>query len=241
MRKLRQADYDALGEAQLVGLAQAGDGEAFRVIIQRGNQRLFRVARGVVRDDGEAEDVLQEAYVRAFTAIGGFRGEAGVMTWLTRIVLNEARGRLRRRRPMVGLEQIEIAQTDGAQVIPFPNAVGGGSPEADAARTQIRSLIEHAVDDLPHPFRIVFIMRDIDECSIEETAVNLDLKPQTVKTRLHRARKLLREALDAQLASTMVEAFPFMGARCNRITEAVLARLTAEGRIAAIPGTSTAV
>lgn len=142
---------------------------------------------------------------------------------------------------MVGLEQIEIAQTDGAQVIPFPNAVGGGSPEADAARTQIRSLIEHAVDDLPHPFRIVFVMRDIDECSIEETAVNLDLKPQTVKTRLHRARKLLREALDAQLASTMVEAFPFMGARCNRITEAVLARLTAEGRIAAIPGTSTAV
>jgi RNA polymerase sigma-70 factor (ECF subfamily) len=232
MRKLRQADHAGLDEAGLVRLAQAGDGEAFRAIMQRGNQRLFRVARGVVRDDAEAEDVLQEAYVRAFAAIGGFRGEAGVMTWLTRIVLNEARGRLRKRRPMVGLEQIEAAQMDGAQVIPFPNAFGSTSPEADAARAQIRGLIEHAVDDLPEAFRIVFIMRDIEECSIEETAANLDLKPETVKTRLHRARRLLREALDARLANTMAEAFPFMGVRCNRITEAVLARLTAEGRIA---------
>ena len=241
MRKLRHVDHAALDEAELVRLAQAGDGDAFRAIMQRGNQRLFRVARGVVRDDAEAEDVLQEAYVRAFAAIGGFRGEAGVMTWLTRIVLNEARGRLRKRRPMVDLDQIEAAQMDGAQVIPFPNAFGTASPEADAARAQIRGLIEHAVDDLPEAFRIVFIMRDIDECSIEETAANLDLKPETVKTRLHRARRLLRDALDAKLASTMVEAFPFMGARCSRITEAVLARLEADGRLAGGPGTSTAV
>ena len=232
MRTLERIDHDGLGEAELVRRAQAGEGDAFRVIMQRGNQRLFRVARGVVRDDGEAEDVLQEAYVRAFAAIGGFRGEAGVMTWLTRIVLNEARGRLRRRRPMVGLERIEAAQMDGAEVIPFPNAFGTASPEVDAARAQIRGLIEHAVDDLPEAFRIVFIMRDIEECSIEETAANLDLKPETVKTRLHRARRLLREALDARLASTMVEAFPFLGARCGRITEAVLARLAA-GRITA--------
>ena len=233
MRTLERIDHNGLGEAELVRRAQAGEGDAFRVIMQRGNQRLFRVARGVVRDDGEAEDVLQEAYVRAFAAIGGFRGEAGVMTWLTRIVLNEARGRLRRRRPMVGLERIEAAQMDGAEVIPFPNAFGTASPEADAARGQIRGLIEHAVDDLPEAFRIVFIMRDIEECSIEETAANLDLKPETVKTRLHRARRLLREALDARLASTMVEAFPFLGARCGRITEAVLARLAAGGITAA--------
>ena len=233
MRTLERIDHDRLDEAELVRLAQAGDPEAFRAIMQRGNQRLFRVARGVVRDDAEAEDVLQEAYVRAFAAIGGFRGEAGVMTWLTRIVLNEARGRLRKRRPMVGLEQIEAAQMDGAQVIRFPNAFGTASPEADAARAQIRALIEHAVDELPEAFRVVFIMRDIEECSIEETAANLDIRPETVKTRLHRARRLLREALDAKLASTMAEAFPFMGARCSRITEAVLARLVAEGITAA--------
>ncbi len=241
MRILKRADHDGMDEAELVRLAQAGDGDAFRVIMQRANQRLFRVARGVVRDDGEAEDVLQESYARAFAAIGGFRSEAGVMTWLTRIVLNEARGRLRRRRPMVPLDHIEKAQTEGAQVIPFPHAMSSSSPEADAARTQIRGLIEHAVDDLPEAFRIVFIMRDIEECSIEETAANLHLKPETVKTRLHRARRMLRTALDAKLATTMVEAFPFMGARCNRITNAVLARLAAEGRLVGWSGTSTPV
>ena len=241
MQRPKQVDYDELDETELVRLAQGGDGGAFRAIMKRGNQRLFRMARGIVRDDDEAEDVLQEAYARAFSAIGGFRGEAGVMTWLTRIVLNEARGRLRRRRPMVQLDQIEAAQMEGAQVIPFPHAFGSASPEAGAARAQIRSLIEQAVDDLPEAFRIVFILRDIEECSIEETAANLELKPETVKTRLHRARRMLRTALDARLASTMVEAFPFMGARCDRITEGVLARLAAEGRLAGSSGTSTAV
>ncbi|WP_339913833.1 RNA polymerase sigma factor [uncultured Brevundimonas sp.] len=238
MRKLKRGDHATLDETELVRLARAGDGDAFRVIMQRGNQRLFRVARGVVRDDAEAEDVLQEAYVRAFTAIGGFRGEAGIMTWLTRIVLNEARGRLRRRRPMVALDQLEAAHMDGSRVIPFPNAFGTASPEADAARAQIRALIEHAVDDLPEAFRIVFIMRDIEECSVDETAATLQIKPETVKTRLHRARRLLRQALDARLASTMVEAFPFMGMRCERITEAVLARLDAGGCLDRSSGTS---
>ena len=233
MRKLQRIDHEGLPEADLVQLAQAGDGDAFRVIMQRGNQRLFRVARGVMRDDAEAEDVLQEAYVRAFSAIGRFRGEAGVMTWLTRIVLNEARGRLRRRRPTVGLEQIEAAQMDGARVIPFPNANAAASPEADAARAQIRGVIEHAVDELPDAFRMVFILRDIEELSIEETAAQLDIRPETVKTRLHRARRLMREALDARLAGATAEAFPFLGARCGRITEAVLARLEAEGIIRA--------
>lgn len=237
MRKLKQVDHDGLDEAELVRLAQAGDGEAFRAIMQRGNQRLFRVARGVVRDDSEAEDVLQEAYMRAFLALGGFRGEAGVMTWLTRIVLNEARGRLRKRRPMVGLEQVEMAQMEGGQVIPFPNVLGNSSPEADTARAEIRGLIERAVDDLPDAFRIVFIMRDIDGSSIEETAANLQIKAETVKTRLHRARRLLRQALDARLAPTLVEAFPFMGVRCQRVTDAVLARLAAQGRIGGPAGT----
>lgn len=230
MPQLNQTRHDALGEIELVRLAQAGERDAFRVIMQRGNQRLFRIARSVVRDDAEAEDVVQEAYARAFAAIGGFRGEAGVMTWLTRITLNEARSRLRRRRPTVGLDQLEAAQNKGADVILFPAAMAA-NPEEGAARSQIRRLIERAVDELPEAFRVVFIMREIEECTIEETAASLDLKPETVKTRLHRARRLLRTALEEELATTMTGAFPFLGARCERITHAVLERLAAEGRV----------
>ncbi len=224
-RPSERIDYDGLAEAELVALAQAGRRDGFRVIMQRCNQRLFRVARAVVRDDVEAEDVLQEAYARAFAKFDSFRGEAGVLTWLTRIVINEARGRLRRRRPTVGVEQLEAAQGSGGEVIMFPTSPAVQNPEADAARAQIRRLLEQAVDDLPEAFRTVFILRDVDDCSIEETAAALAIRPETVKTRLHRARRLMRKALDEKLAATMAEAFPFLGARCQRITDAVLARL----------------
>jgi RNA polymerase sigma factor (sigma-70 family) len=217
-------DYEALAEPALVAFARQGHREAFRVIMQRCNQRLFRVARGVVRDDAEAEDVLQEAYGRAFTKLDSFRGEAGILTWLTRITLNEARGRLRRRRNMVDIEEIEAAQGSG-QVVAFPAASVSADPEADTALAQVRRLLESAVDELPDAFRTVFIMREIEECSIEETAANLGLRPETVKTRLHRARRHLREALDEKLASTMTGAFPFLGARCRGVTERVLARM----------------
>ena len=133
---------------------------------------------------------------------------------------------------MVGLDQIEAAQ-ETSQVISFPTGQPTESPEAGAARAQIRTLLEHAIDGLPEDFRLVLVLRDVEGLTIEETAARLGLKPETVKTRLHRARRLLREALDARLASTMVEAFPFLGARCGRITEAVLARLAAGGITAA--------
>jgi RNA polymerase sigma-70 factor (ECF subfamily) len=222
-----RTQHDALEDAELVRLAKCGDRDAFRVIMQRANQRLYRVARSIVRDDGEAEDVVQEAYALAFAAIGAFRGDANVTTWLTRITLNEARGRLRRRRKTVELHELEAAQDAGAVVITFPSQ-SDTNPEADAARAQIRHLIERAVDDLPEAFRTVFIMRDVQECNIEETALCLDLKPETVRTRLHRARRLLRRALDKKLAATMTEVFPFLGARCQRITNTVLQRLANE-------------
>jgi RNA polymerase sigma-70 factor (ECF subfamily) len=225
LRASGRIDYDGLAEAELVALAHAGHRDGFRVIMQRGNQRLFRVARAIVRDDVEAEDVLQEAYARAFAKFDTFRGEAGVLTWLTRIVINEARGRLRKRRLTVGVEQLEAAQASGGEVIMFPTSPAAQNPEADVARAQIRRMLEHAVDDLPESFRTVFILRDVDDCSIEETAAALGIKPETVKTRLHRARRLMRKALDEKLAATMTEAFPFLGARCQRITDAVLARL----------------
>lgn len=221
----RTLAYADLPEDQVVARARTGDHEAFRAIMQRCNQRLFRIARAVMGDDAEAEDVLQEAYAKAFAAIEGFRGEAGVATWLTRIVLNEAHGRLRRRRPTVEVAAIETAQ-ESAQVLAFPNMARSDDPEADAARAQIRRILEHAVDELPEAFRLVFILREVEELSVEETAGHLGLKPETVKTRLHRARRRLREALDARLGDVMVGAYPFLGARCARITEAVLQRLS---------------
>jgi RNA polymerase sigma-70 factor (ECF subfamily) len=221
-------DYEALGEPELVALARKGHREAFRVIMQRCNQRLFRVARAVVRSEWEAEDVVQEAYTRAFAKLDAFRGEASILTWLTRITLNEARGRLRARRNTVDIGQVEVAQSQGGHVITFPMNMEAETPEANAARMQIRHLIEDAVDDLPPDFRVVFVMRDVEDCSIQETADFLDIRPETVKTRLHRARRLLRAALDKKIGASMKGTFPFLGARCRRMTEAVLDRLDLE-------------
>lgn len=217
------SDYDQLAEAELVQLAQRGVRDAFRVIMQRCNQRLFRVARAVVRNEAEAEDIVQEAYTRAFAKLGTFRGDASILTWLTRITLNEARGRLRTRRKTVDLNEIDGAK--GSRVISFPSNTVDETPEASAARMQIRHLIEQAVDELPEDFRVVFMIRDVEDCSILETSTFLDIKPETVKTRLHRARRLLRTALDEKIGTGMKGAFPFLGARCERMTAAVLARL----------------
>lgn len=222
---VRARDYAALEDADLVALVRGGDRQAFRHVMRRSNQRLFRVARGVLNNDDEAEDVVQEAYVHAYEKLATFRGEASLLTWLTRIVLNEAYGRLRHRRPTVDIEQIEAAQAEGGRVLAFPSRFGSEDPAAAAAREQMRHLLERAVDELPEPFRIVFVLREIEECTVEETAASLELRPETVKTRLHRARRLLRAALHDSLASSLGDAFPFLGPRCDRVTETVMQRL----------------
>ena len=213
------------GERNLVERAKSGDQSAFRAIMEQNNQRLYRVARAVMKDDTEAEDVVQETYLRAFFNLSKFRGESSLTTWLTRIALNEALGRKRKQRAMVTLETVETAQQTSAQIIQFPAMNTETDPERSAAQSEIRKLLERAMDALPEPFRLVFVMRDVEEMSIEETAFHLGIRPQTVKTRLHRARRLLRQSLDGELASTLKETFPFAGARCARITEAVLSRL----------------
>jgi RNA polymerase sigma factor (sigma-70 family) len=224
IKPLAAIDYAALDDHALVAAVRRGQREAFRQIMQRCNQRLFRVARAVVGDDAEAEDVVQESYLSAYRKLDSFRGDAALLTWLTSIVLNEARGRLRKRHHQVGLEQIDAAQ-EQQQVIAFPSRFGSEDPAVSAARVQIRHLLEHAIDQLPEAFRTVYVMRDVEECSVEETARQLELKPETVKTRLHRARRLLRSSLHDTLAATLGEAFPFMGQRCARMTEAVMVRL----------------
>jgi len=212
-------------ERNLVERAKSGDQSAFRAIMEQNNQRLYRVARAVMKDDTEAEDVVQETYLRAFFNLSKFRGESSLTTWLTRIALNEALGRKRKQRAMVTLETVETAQQTSAQIIQFPAMNTETDPERSAAQNEIQRLLERAMDALPEPFRVVFVMRDVEEISIEEAATHLGIRPETVKTRLYRARRLLRQSLGGQLASTLKDTFPFAGARCARITEAVLSRL----------------
>jgi RNA polymerase sigma-70 factor (ECF subfamily) len=220
-------------EPELVARAIEKDERAVRAIIQRYNRRLYRLARSVLRDDGEAEDVLQDAYLRAFTGLRGFRGEASLGTWLSRIVLNEALARLRRRRPTVALDAAEQQPPAEAQIIPFPS-LSATDPERGMAQREIHAMLERAIDDLPDAFRTVLVARLIEDMSIEETAELLDLRPETVKTRLHRARALLRRALERHIGSALIGAFPFDGRRCARVADAVVARLCLFGPL---PGT----
>lgn len=206
-----------LDDAALVERARQRDGAAFWLIIKRHNQRLHRVARAVLDDETEAEDVLQETYMHAFTHLSDFRAEARLSTWLTRIALNEALRRRRLRRSTVALKAIEAMEA--------PFSAHALDPEQAAALDDIRRILERAVSGLAEPYRIVFVMRDVEEMSIEETALLLGLRPQTVSTRLHRARKLLREALQDKLATVFTDTFLFAGAPCDRLTQAVLARL----------------
>lgn len=211
-------------ENALVRAAQARQPEAIRTIIECYNQRLYRLARAIVRNDADAEEVLQEAYMRAFSGIGSFRGEATLATWLSRITINEALGRLRRKRRKERFDA-EFAGQDRAQIIPFPSMSSSDDPERSMAQRQILQIVEQASDNLPEVYRVVFVARVIEGLSIEETAKILDLLPATIKTRLHRARALIRQDLEAQIGPLLLEAFPFAGRRCERLTDAVLAKL----------------
>ncbi|MCF6124975.1 RNA polymerase sigma factor [Mesorhizobium sp. M7A.F.Ca.CA.001.07.2.1] len=212
----------APGEMQLVHRALARDGDAFRTIIKTHNQRLYRIARGVVRNDSEAEDIVQEAYLKAFAHLDAFRGDSSLATWLSRIVINEALGRLRKRRRTVAMPE-----NPQAEIIRFP-LHPSDDPERTMAQRQILQLVEQATDSLPDVYRTVFVARVIEGLSIEETADLLGVRPQTVKTRLHRARALVRKALDDQIGPVLLDAFPFAGRRCERLTSAVMRRLGLE-------------
>jgi RNA polymerase sigma-70 factor (ECF subfamily) len=211
-------------DGELVRRARASDDTAFRTIMERHNRRLYRIARSILRNDSEAEDAVQEAYVNAFTHLAGFRGDSSLATWLARITMNEALGRLRRERLAVDVETFEAQRTE-AQIIKFPQRATSDDPERTMAQREILHLVERATDNLPEIFRIVFMTRVIEGMSVEETADLLGLQPETVKTRLHRARRLVREELDKQIGPVLMDAFPFAGRRCERMTNAVLQRL----------------
>ena len=227
-RAIRQ-DIANLDDGALVDLARHRHEQAIRTLIQRHNQRLFRAARAILRSDSEAEDVVQASYVKAFTHLGGFRGDAAFSTWLTRIALNEALGRARGRRPKVGIDQIEIQQAQGGEIVLFPTGTAV-DPEAEMSRQEIRTLLEGAIDELPAAFRTVFVLRDVEGLSVEETAAHLDIKPETVRTRLFRARRLLRTAIEQQARGSFASLFPFDGARCVSMADRVLQQLSVRGK-----------
>lgn len=224
---IRATGTEALGDEALVHLARARDEAAVRTLTGRYNRRLFRIARSILRNDGEAEDVVQETYVRAFTGLNMFRGDASFGTWLTRIAMNEALGRLRRRRPTVDWESYGENRSQ-AEIINFPLSAASSDPERTMAQGEIRAVLERAIDDLPDAFRAVFVARIIEGMSVEETADLFGLRAETVKTRLHRARMQLRDTLEEQLGPALTETFPFGGRRCERMTEAVVRRLCTE-------------
>jgi RNA polymerase sigma-70 factor (ECF subfamily) len=205
-------DAAAISDGELLDRLRARDEDAVRVLTQRYSRRLFRIARGILRNDADAEDVVQDTYVRAFTHLDDFRGDAAVGTWLVRIAMNEALQRLRRRRPTVELE-------------PHVPASPRPTPEASMAHDEMRRLLERSIDELPDAFRTIFIARMVEGLSVEETATLFDLRPETVKTRVHRARARLRASLARSLGPAVTASFAFDGPRCARVTDTVLMRL----------------
>jgi RNA polymerase sigma-70 factor (ECF subfamily) len=222
--RVKKAVPAASDDAELVRRALARDEAAFRAIMQKHNRRLYRIARGVLRNNSDAEDAVQNAYVSAFTNLVTYRGESTLAAWLSRIVMNEALGWLRRKRPTVDLTALESMRGE-AEIIQFPLSTPNDDPERTMAQRQILQLVEQATDNLPEAFRLVFVTRVIEGMSVEETSELLDIKPETVKTRLHRARQLVRDQLDKQIGPVLMDAFPFAGRRCERMTEVVMKRL----------------
>ena len=215
-----------LSDFELAQRIASGDRDALRLLMRRHNQTLYRTARGILRDDAEAEDAVQEAYLLAYRAMDRFRGDAKLSTWLVRIVVNEATGRLRKRSRAAQVIRIDgggeqDSETPEVSMKEDPSE----TPERAALRSETRRLLERHIDALPGTFRTVFMLRAVEEMTVEETAAALDIPQATVRTRYFRAKALLREALSREIDFALEDAFAFAGARCDRIVAGVLARL----------------
>jgi RNA polymerase sigma-70 factor (ECF subfamily) len=221
-----------LSDAEVVARVLAGDTELFEVLMRRHNQRVFRAARAIVRDDAEAEDVMQEAYARAYSQLAQFEGRAQWSTWVTRIAVNEALGRVRRGGRFVntdldGEQEAKVDRSDdawrGANEAAAPFPVG---PEDQAAARELGGFLERALDSLPDIYRSVFVLREVEEMSTAEAAATLDISEELVKVRLHRARAALRQRLDERVGSALRGVYDFHLTRCDRVVAAVMARIS---------------
>lgn len=221
-------------DEHLVAQIRGGDTAAFELIMRRYNRRLFRIARGILRDDGEAEDCVQETYVRAWFAMAQFRGPAGFASWLCRIATNEALMRRRRlARRWTAINSTSDETTGAERMEEIPATVPG--PAAQLHERQIRQLLEAAIDKLPDGCRDAFVLREVEQMTVAETAGCLGIEEGAVKTRVHRARKLLQRSLRDELSTVLSGAFEFAGERCDRLVAGTFRRINA-----AVPGTGSA-
>lgn len=219
--RIADADWIGMTDDDVVARVATDDGGAFAELMRRYNRRLYRTARAVTGDNGEAEDIVQEAWTRAYAHIADLRNESAISSWLVRIVLNEALGRKRRARPTVELDETNEHQMSSVIMLPSCRV----DPESSMSRTQVRHLLERAIDMLPPDFRAVFILRTVEEMSGAEVAQQLEIPEATVKTRLHRARALLRQELEKSVMVALSDVFPFDGARCNALSNRVMASI----------------
>jgi RNA polymerase sigma-70 factor (ECF subfamily) len=215
-RSLAAQPLPELPDEEIARRVVAGEAELFELLLRRYNQRLYRVVRGIVNDDAEAEDVLQDAWVRAFAHLASFRGEARFSTWVARIAAHEAFARSKRNRRFVGLEPEAEDSLRASEL---------ADPERATASLELRRVLERVVAAMPPGYRSVFMLREVEGLSTAETAACLELSEEAVKVRLHRAKVRLRADLDTSLGETAATLFGFDGLRCDRIVAAVMGRL----------------
>jgi RNA polymerase sigma-70 factor (ECF subfamily) len=214
------AAAQAMSDEEVVARVLAGETALFEVLMRRYNQRLFRVTRSILADEGEAEDVIQDAYVRCYLHLDQFEGRARFSTWLTRIAVHEAIARSRKRQRFVSLEE-STGVTEARMSLESRTP----SPEQEVLNETVRTVIEAAVDDLPETYRSVFMMREVEGLTTAETAESLDISEEVVKVRLHRARAMMRKHIQKRTGAVTSTAFQFQDARCDQMVASVLERL----------------
>lgn len=217
---------EVMPDEEIVRRVLDGETALFELIMRRYNQRLYRVARAILRDDSEAEDVMQDAYVRAYGHLSQFAGRSQFATWLTRIAIHEALARVQRRKKTDQLGANQWNDGEGEMNIPATAL----NPEEQLSASELGRALESAILSIPEQYRLVLMMRDVEQLSTNETAAALDLSEENVKVRLHRARAMVRKNLFAQAGSEAPRAFGFMGERCDRVVARVMAKICAAGK-----------
>ena len=214
------AAQSELKDEEVVARVLSGETALFEILMRRYNQRLYRVSRVILRDDAEAEDVMQDAYVRAYEHLHQFAGKAAFSTWLTRIAIHEALARKRRRGRQ---EELDALPMNGESMSIMKSSAP--SPEDSTATAQARELLEQAIERLPETYRTVVVLREVEEMSVAETATSLGVTEAVIKTRLHRAHAMLRKDLYARTKGRATDLYQFHAVRCDRVVKAVFERI----------------